>query len=228
MLADTQVEYRVSWLLLKSVPLLSVLSERQLSMLAQVTIRKMYARNKTIIEAGAVSDTLYIILSGYANVVVKEPPHGEVIVSTLGPGDFFGEMSLLDKQPHSASVRAIEPCDVLLLKGSDFVVYLKKETQLAMLVLRELVSRLRVANASISSLALMDVYGRVARWLLERAEDIGGQKIVTQRVNRTKMAKMIGASREMVSKVMRDLITRRRIEIRGKSIILSDDLLDWD
>jgi CRP/FNR family cyclic AMP-dependent transcriptional regulator len=228
MAADTQIAYRVSWLVLKSVPLLAILSERQLSMLAQVSSRKWYARNETIIEAGEVSDTLYIILSGHANVILKEPRHGEIIVFTLKPGEFFGEMSLLDRQPRSASVIANEACELLMLKGSDFAAYVSRERPLAAAVLRELVSRLRVADERISSLALMDVYGRVARWLLERSEVIDGQKVVNQRINRTEIAKMVGASREMVSKVMKDLIERRRIEVKGKSIVLADGLLDWD
>ena len=228
MSADTQVAYRVSWLVLKSVPLLAVLTERQLSMLAQVSSRKWYVRNQIIIEAGEVSDTLYIILSGHANVLLKEPRRGEIIVFTLKPGEFFGEMSLLDKQPRSASIIANEACELLLLKGGDFFVYLKKETSLTMAVLRELVRRLRAADERITSLALMDVYGRVARWLLERSEVIDGKKVVTQRVNRTQIAKMVGASREMVSKVMKDLTARRRIEVKGKSIVLADGLLDWD
>lgn len=226
--ADTRIVYRVSWLLLRSVPLLAVLSERQLSMLAQVSSRKWYARNETIIEAGELSDALYIILSGQANVIVKEPRHGEIIIFTLRPGEFFGEMSLLDKQPRSASVIANKPCELLSLKGSDFFAYVGKDRSLAMSVLRELVRRLRAADQSISSLALMDVYGRVAHWLLERSEEINGQKVVTQRVNKTEMAKMVGASREMVSKVMRDLTARHRIELRGKSIVLADGLPDWD
>lgn len=228
MVANAQIPFRASALLLKCVPLLSTLSERQLAMLSQVASRQSYVRDQTIIEAGEVSDSLYIILSGRVQVVLKERRRGDIIVFSLGPGEFFGEMSLIDKQPRSASVIASEACEVLLLKGSDFIVCLNQSPPMASTVMRELVRRLRAADERISSLALMDVYGRVARLLLEMSQEINGQKVVTQRVNRTLIAKMVGASREMVSRVMKDLVSRHRIEVREKSIVLLDGLLDWD
>lgn len=197
-------------------------------MLTQVATHQSYSRDQTIIEAGEVSDSLYMILSGRAQVVLKERRRGTIIVFTLGPGEFFGEMSLFDKQPRSASVIASEPCELLLLKGNDFMACLSQSPPMAATVMRELVRRLRAADERISSLALMDVYGRVARLLIEMSQEINGQKVVTQRVNRTQIAKMVGASREMVSRVMKDLATRHRIEVKEHSIVLLDSLLDWD
>ncbi len=226
--AKTQIAFRASTLLLKCVPLLATLSESHIATLTRVANRQLYVRNETIIEAGDISDSLYIIVSGHAHVLVEEPHRGDVIVFSLGPREFFGEMSLIDQQPRSASVVASDACEVLLLKGSDFLLCLNQSPSMADAVMRELVRRLRVADERISSLALMDVYGRVARLLLEMSQEVNGQKIVARGVNKTQIAKMVGASRTMVTRVMKDLTARHRIEIREKSIVLLNGLLDWD
>mgnify|MGYP001568889267 FL=1 len=148
----------------------------------------------------------------------------EVILSILGPGEFFGEMGLLDDSPRSASVVSLEACELLTISKTDFKRSLAENFDLSLLVMRGLVKRLREADQKIGSLALMDVYGRVARLLLEMAEDIDGEKVVVKKLSKQDIAKMIGASREMVSRVMKDLQLGGYVEVRGRSIVLRDNI----
>jgi len=143
-------------------------------------------------------------------------------LATMNPGDYVGEMSLIDNQPHSATVRAEIQTDALILGRMEFARCLPQSTSIAYAVMKGLVQRLRQADRKIESLALMDVYGRVARALLEMAQpDRDAQLVIRDRVSRQDVAKMIGASREMVSRVMKDLEDRGFIKVAedGSTIV---------
>jgi CRP/FNR family cyclic AMP-dependent transcriptional regulator len=214
----------VSIVLLRNVPLFSMLSEVQLQLLTQVLSRKAYPRNSTIIAAGDPTDAMYIVVSGRLKVVMSDKEGQEVILAILDQGEFFGEMGLIAQAPRSATVTTIEPCELLTITRADFTKCLQGNFDLTMNVIRGLVKRLREADKKIGSLALMDVYGRVARLLLEMAETIDGQKVITKKLTKRDIAKMIGASREMVSRVMKELQTSGRIEVRAREILLRDSL----
>jgi CRP/FNR family cyclic AMP-dependent transcriptional regulator len=152
------------------------------------------------------------VLSGRLKVMMSDAEGKEVILSILGPGEFFGEMGLIDDEPRSATVVTIEPCELLSIAKREFKKSLAENFDMSMAVMRGLVRRLREADRKIGSLALLDVYGRVARLLLDMAENVDGEKVVTKRLPKQDIAKMIGASREMVSRVMKDLQTGGYIE----------------
>ena len=215
----------VSTAVLKAVPLFSSCPDEQLRMLAAVVTRKSTPRSTTVMASGDVTDSLYIVLSGRLKVLMSDAEGKEVILSILGPGEFFGEMGLLDDSPRSASVVSIEPCELLSITKRDFKKCLADNFEMAMAVMRGLVRRLREADRKIGSLALLDVYGRVARLLLDMSETIEGEKIVTKRLPKQDIAKMIGASREMVSRVMKDLQMGGYIEMRGSTIVLRDTIV---
>lgn len=215
----------VSTALLRNVPLFSGLDEDQLGELARTVERKSFARNATIIRAGDPTDSLYVVISGRLKVLMSDAQGREVILSILGPGEYFGEMGLLDDSPRSATVMTQELCELLCISKSEFNRSLSENFDLSLIVIRGLVKRLREADQKIGSLALMDVYGRVARLLLEMAEDVNGEKIIVRKVSKQDIAKMIGASREMVSRVMKDLHRGGYIEVRGRSIVLRDNIL---
>jgi CRP/FNR family transcriptional regulator, cyclic AMP receptor protein len=215
----------VSTALLRNVPLLSVLGENELALLTRVVTRKPFARSSLILGAGDPTDSLYILISGRIKVFMSDLDGREVILSILGPGEFFGEMGLIDNSPRSANVVALDPCELLCISKRDFKRCLAENFDMAMAVMRGLVKRLRDADNQIGSLALMDVYGRVARLLLEMAEVIDGQKIVTKKLAKQDIARMIGASREMVSRVMKHLQSGGYIEVRGDTIIIRDNIL---
>jgi CRP/FNR family cyclic AMP-dependent transcriptional regulator len=215
----------VSTTLLRNVPLFAGLDETQLKVLARMMVRTSFGRNATIICAGDPTDSLFIVINGRLKVLMSDEQGREVILSLLGPGEFFGEMGLLDDSPRSASVVTQEPCELLSITKTDFKRSLAENFDLSLMVMRGLVKRLREADRKISSLALMDVYGRVARLLLEMADDIDGEKVIVRKLSKQDIAKMIGASREMVSRVMKDLQLGGYIEVRGRSIVLHDHIL---
>lgn len=214
----------VSTALLKTVPLFAGLPDEQLHALVPVVTRRSAPRGSLIMAAGDPTDSLYLVISGRLKVMMSDSDGKEVILSILGPGEFFGEMGLIDDHPRSASVVAMEPCELLALTRRDFRKCLAENFDMAMAVMRGLVKRLREADRKIGSLALLDVYGRVARLLLDMAEDVDGQKIVTRRLPKQDIAKMVGASREMVSRVMKDLQMGGYIEMRGSTIVLRDTI----
>jgi len=215
----------VSTAVLKAVPLFASFPEDQLRMLTTMVTRRSASRSTTIMAGGDATDSLYIVLSGRLKVMMSDSDGKEVILSILGPGEFFGEMGLIDDEPRSASVVTIEPCELLFISKRDFKKCLLENSDMSMAVMRGLVRRLREADRKIGSLALLDVYGRVARLLLDMAENVNGEKVVTKRLPKQDIAKMIGASREMVSRVMKDLQTGGYIEMRGSNIVLRDTIM---
>lgn len=222
MMRAVRSQPRVSALVLRSVPLFAMLSEAQRAVLTNVVQWRSFARGSTIIEAGDTTRSLYIIVSGRVQVVMGDDAGDEVILAILRPGEYFGEMGLIDDLPRSASVVAREPCELLTLSKHGFAGCLRENFDLTMAVARGLVKRLRDADTRIGSLALLDVYGRVAQLLLQMAEDVEGRRVITPRLSRLDIAKMIGASREMVGRVMKDLQARGYIEVKGASIVLRD------
>ena len=215
----------VSTTVLKSVPLFASFPDEQLRTLVTVVTRRSAPRASVIMAAGDEIDSLYIVISGRLKVMMGDADGKEVILSLIGPGEFFGEMGLIDDAPRSASVVTIEPCELLSVSKRDFKKCLAENFEMATAVMRSLVRRLREADRKIGSLALLDVYGRVARLLLDMSEDVNGQKMVTKRLPKQDIAKMIGASREMVSRVMKDLQMGGYIEMRGSTIVLRDTIL---
>jgi CRP/FNR family cyclic AMP-dependent transcriptional regulator len=215
----------VSTAVLRSVPLFAGFPEDQLRTLTTMVVRKSLPRGAMVMAAGDPTDSLYIVISGRLKVMMSDADGKEVILSILGPGEFFGEMGLIDDAPRSASVVCIEPCELLSISKRDFSKCLADSFDMAMAVMRGLVHRLREADRKIGSLALLDVYGRVARLLLDMADNVDGQKVVTKRLPKQDIAKMIGASREMVSRVMKDLQMGGYIEMRGSHIVLHDSIM---
>ena len=206
--------------MLRNVPLFAVLDEAQVAALAGVMVRRSFPKNRTVMQAGDPTDSLYIILNGRTKVQMADDEGKEVILAALGPGEFFGEMGLMDDEPRAASVVTTEPCEFVVITKDDFNALLKDNFDLAMVIMRGLVKRLREADRKIESLALLDVYGRVARVLIENSEDVNGQKIVRNKLPRQDIAKMIGASREMVSRVMKGLEVGGYIETREDGSML--------
>lgn len=208
----------LSLVVLRNVPLFSGLDESELQRLSQVAVRRRAGRNEQVVRAGEDAESLIVLLTGRAKVTNFDEEGREIILAWLGPGEFFGEMGLIDGSPRSASVVAVEPCELLAIGKSEFQRCMQENFQVAQKLMQILVRRLREADRNIESLALLDVYGRVARLLLDMSEDENGKRVVRQKISKQDMARMIGASREMVSKVMRDL------ELGGY-IVVDNDLI---
>ena len=213
--------------LLLRVPLFSTMTAEQADVVAKAVTKQRFKRAEIIVEQGRKSNALFIVLSGRARVLTTDSRGREVILATLQVGDYVGEMSLIDNEPHSATVRAEVQTDVLLLGRADFARCLAENASMSLVVMRGLVKRLRHADRKIESLALLDVYGRVAHALLEFAvQDAHGQWIIREKISRQDLAKMVGASREMVSRVMKDLEERAFIQTLPSGVTLLKERLN--
>jgi CRP/FNR family cyclic AMP-dependent transcriptional regulator len=191
--------------LIRRVSLFSALSPAQAEALAEAVSKKRFKRGEVLVEQGKKCNALYIILAGRTRVLMTDNKGREVILATLSSGDYVGEMSLIDHEPHSATVVADQQVDVLVLGRDGFMRCLNENMEMAHAVMRGLVQRLRKASQNISSLALVGVYGRVAKVLLDSAvADESDALVIREKVSRQDIAKMVGASREMVSRVMKD------------------------
>ena len=212
--------------LLRRVPLFAALTPTQSASIADAIVKKRFKRAEVIVEQGKKTDALYIILTGRARVMSTDSRGREVILATLQPGDYIGEMSLIDDEPHSATVRTEIQTDVLMLDRDAFSRCLPENSSMSYNIMRGLVQRLRHADRKIESLALMDVYGRVARSLIEFAVDDGqGNLKIRDKISRQDLAKMVGASREIVSRVMKDLEERGFVQTQADGSMLVKERL---
>ncbi len=211
--------------LIRRVPLFSMLTADQARAVADGVVKRRYRRGELVVEQGKKSNALFILLNGRARVLTADNRGREVILAVLQSGDYVGEMSLIDNQPHSATVRCEVQTDMLILGRTEFARCLPENSSLSYAIMRGLVHRLRSADRQIESLALLDVYGRVARTLLDMAEDVDGNRVVRSKVSRQDMAKVVGASREMVSRVMKDLEERGVIETQENGFVMIKEKL---
>ena len=180
------------------------LSEADLMVMGSHGIARSYPKNTIIVTEGDTTDSLYIILEGRVKAFVSDGEGHDMVLSTQGPGEYFGEMAL-DEGPRSASIMTLEPSRFLVVRKDDVRDFVVKNPAFALSLIEKLIHRARSLTASVKSLALMDVYGRGARLLLELAEDMGDKLTIPQRLTQQEIASRIGASREMVSRILKDL-----------------------
>ena len=184
---------------------------------------RSYPKNAIIITEGDPSDSLYVILSGRVKVYLSDESGKEVVLDVHGPGRYVGEMAI-DNQPRSASVMTLEPCKLSVLSGAQFREFVRQNPDAAVHLIRSLTHRARVASQNIRSLALMDVYGRVARLLLELAEEKDGRAVIAEHYTQQELAQRVGCSREMISRIFKDLIAGGYISTQGRRIVLERKL----
>jgi CRP-like cAMP-binding protein len=193
---------------------------------AELVRERSFPKGSVIVFEDDPGDALYLVAKGQVKVVLIGEDGREVILSVLGEGNFFGEMSLIDDKPRSATVIAMIDSAVLLLRREDFQSRLRTSPEIAIALLRELSRRLRRADEKIGSLVLLDVSGRLADLVLRLAEEEGGDRI-TKKLTHNVLAQMIGSSRETVSRTMRDFVERELVEVTRKEItILNRPLLE--
>jgi CRP/FNR family cyclic AMP-dependent transcriptional regulator len=177
-------------------PLLREISQRAPS--------RTFLRHAIIVTEGDDADTLYVLLSGRAKVFVADEHGHELQINQLGPGEYFGDVTL-DGGPRSASVMALEPCRCAVVKRDELARFMSEHPEFAVHVTRKLAHRVRSLTSGMRDLALMDVYGRVARLLLELAEEADGRLVIGEKLTQKDIAQRVGASREMISRIFSDL-----------------------
>jgi CRP/FNR family cyclic AMP-dependent transcriptional regulator len=212
--------------MLESIAIFSGLSQAELNILENHMVKRNYQKNTVIINEGDEASSLYIILNGEVKIFLSNEEGREIIINTQGTGDHFGELALLDTAPRSASVMTTMKSIIGIVSKADFSTVLGSHPELALNLIKELTRRVRLLSDSVKTLALMDVYGRVAKTLLSLAERTDGQLVIENRPTQQDIANRIGASREMVARILKDLQTGNYISIDGKRLIINDKLPD--
>ena len=195
------------------------LSDADLMAVGSHGVARTYPKNTIIVTEGDKTDSLYVILEGRVKVFVSDDNGNEVLLLTQEPGEYFGEL-VLDEGPRSASVMTLEPSRFLVVPQADFREFVMRNPAFALSLIEKLIGRVRSLTASVKSLALMDVYGRVARLLLELAEERDGGLAIMHRLTQQEIASRIGASREMVSRILKDLSTGGYLTQSRSGIVL--------
>jgi CRP-like cAMP-binding protein len=216
--------------LFRKFDLFAELDDRELDALAAVAKQRRYQRDEVVFHAEERGDIFCLVVSGRVKVTMISPEGKEIILSMIGPGEFFGEMALLDDEPRSATVTAIEPLEVVTIWRAELLQIMKDDFSITKKLVAELSKRLRRASRRIESLVTMDVYGRLARFLLELARDQGREMengfVAVQRPTHQAIANTIGTSRETVSRLLHDLIEQKLILTEGKMIYLAKSTID--
>ncbi len=213
--------------MLENVPLFSGLSEAALAEVEQHGSVRSFRKGSIIINQDDESYSLYVILSGSVKVYISGDDGREAVLNHQSAGDYFGDLALIDKQPRVASVMTLENSKFMIISREDFMTCLSRNPEIAINLIKPMTHRMRMLAQNVSSLALLDVYGRVARTLLQRAVEQDGE-LVTERLTQQEIADMVGASRAMVSRILTDLKTGGYITIAKKCITIHQKLpLHW-
>jgi CRP/FNR family cyclic AMP-dependent transcriptional regulator len=196
------------------------LDENELRMLSAQGVIKSYPRNTVIVSEGDDTDSFFILVSGRVKVYVSDEDGREVVLRTHGPGEYFGEM-VLDGQPRSASVMTTEPARLVVIPKAKFRDFVRGHPDFTIHLIEKLISRVRALTENVKSLALMDVYGRVARLMLDMAQLEDGKLVIQEKLTQQDVANRVGASREMISKIFKDLSAGGYISIDHKRITIN-------
>lgn len=200
--------------MLHSVPLFSHIPEEKLRELEQSAVVRKYPKNTLLFFEGDEGGQMYVVKQGLLYAYTDDDDGRQLVLNYLAPGDYFGELSLIDNQPRSATVAAVEDSEVLCISRDRFKHFLSVYPELYDTLLIAMAQRVRELTHNVKDMALLDVYGRVAQ-TLERLcrEDLEPPKLTHQGI-----ANMVGASREMVSRVMKELVVGGYIQIEQKHI----------
>lgn len=205
---------------LNTIPLFSGLQDTDLRALDNKALVRTFRKHTIIINEGDLTDSLYLILSGRVKVYLSDKSGKELILDIKGPGEYFGEM-VLDEGPRSASVMTLEPSQFAIIARNDFKDFLLKHPVVALHIIQNLIKLARGLNESVRSLAMLDTYGRVARMLLELATEQEGKLVIPTKLTQQEMASRVGASREMINRILRDLTVGGYIKVEEGFITIN-------
>lgn len=204
---------------LKAVPLFATLAPQELAALAEAAMVRAFQRNAIVVTEGDQSDSLYVILSGRVKVFVSGEDGKELVLNVQGPGEYFGELAL-DEGPRSASVQTLEPCRMAVIANDVLRRFLASHPDAAIQLIRGLIGLTRHMTEGIKDLGLLDVYGRVAKLLLELATQADRGLVIEERLTQQDIADRVNASREMVARILKDLTTGGYIATDGGKIVI--------
>jgi CRP/FNR family cyclic AMP-dependent transcriptional regulator len=210
-------------LLLKRVPMFKGLDDTDLQAIADHTTTHTYPRNTILMHEGELPDAMYVVMGGRVKIYVSDTDGKELVLDSLSPGGFFGELALIDGSPRSATVVTTTETTISKILKTEFDHCLEASPKIAINLLKSLSKRIRILNDNVKDLALLDVYGRVASTILRLARERSGI-MITDPITQQELANMVGASREMVSRVIKTLKSEGYISISGKQITILSTL----
>jgi CRP/FNR family cyclic AMP-dependent transcriptional regulator len=198
---------------------LTPLEDDTLRNIAASGVIRTFPRNTVLINEGDVGDALYVLLSGRVKVYSSNEAGREFVIDFHGPGEYVGEMSL-DGAPRSASVMTVEPTTCAVVNRAQFRDFILAHPDFAMHLIERLIHRVRVTTSNLKSLALSDVYGRLVRLLNALVQDVNGRFVVPEKLTQQDIADRIGASRDMIGKLMKDLVAGGYLAVEDRTITL--------
>jgi CRP/FNR family cyclic AMP-dependent transcriptional regulator len=181
---------------------------------------RSYPKNTVFITEGDSSDSVFVVLSGRVKVFLSDTEGHEMILDTQGPGEYVGEMAL-DGKPRSASVMTLEPTAFSVVARDPIREAIRADPDFALEMISKIIDRARLATNSVKDLALLDVYGRVARLLLNMAVEHDGKLAIPEKLTQQEIAERVGASRDMVSRIFRDLTAGGYIKVENRIITIT-------
>jgi CRP/FNR family cyclic AMP-dependent transcriptional regulator len=207
--------------MIEQIPLFSNLTPQAINELEAITRRRSFPKGAVVINEGDVSDCLYILASGKAVALRSDESGRQLVVNRFGPLDYFGEMSFFDRSARCATVITKERCEVMVIARSDFLGFAQKHSDILWHVINDLLAKLRRATEQIESLAFLDVYGRLARILIESQDENG---VIQEKLTQQELADMVGSSRETISRILNELVTGGYIRKDKGRIVIQNKL----
>jgi len=190
-----------------------------LAAIANMATTRSLPANSVVVNEGDQTNSLYIINSGKVKIYLSDENGKEVMLGIAGPGEYFGEM-VLDGGPRSASVMTLESSKFSIIQKQDLEKYLRNQPDVALSIIKQLINRIRSLTDNVKSLALLDVYGRFRKLLLDLAVEEKGKLVIKEKLTQKDMANRVGSSREMISRILRELTVGGYIEINQKRITI--------
>jgi CRP/FNR family cyclic AMP-dependent transcriptional regulator len=191
----------------------------EIAKLEAIARRRTFAKETVVISEGETSDSLYVLVSGKAVALRNDPSGRQLVVNRFGPNDYFGEMSFFDRSARCATVMTKERSEALIIARNDFLHFIQRHPEILWNVTNALLAKLRKATQQIESLAFLDVYGRLARFLVENQDERGA---IREKFTQQELADMIGTTRETVSRILNELVAGGYIrKERGRIAILN-------
>lgn len=195
----------------------------ELRALSAHAVIQTFPKHAVVVNEGDRTDSIFIIRSGRVKVFLHNDESREVVLNVHGPGEYFGEM-VLDEGPRSASVVTLETSKFFIISKRDFARFLAAHPDFGMKLINRLMHRVRALTENVKNLALLDVYGRVARLLLELAVERGGRLVITEKLTQKDIADRVGASREMISRIFKELVAGGYVDVEKRQITINKDL----
>jgi len=195
------------------------LQSETLNAIAASGVIRTFPRNSILINEGDVGDSLFIVLSGRVKVFASNEHGREFVIDFHGPGEYVGEMSL-DGERRSASVVTVEPTTCAVVNRAQFREFILKHPDFALHLIGRLIHRVRVTTSNLKSLALSDVYGRLVRLLNALAVSVDGRHVVPEKLTQQDIADRVGASRDMIGKLMKDLVGGGYLHVEDRTITI--------